>query len=376
MPKNLELPADPFTQTRNELASRMKAKRAYEPHHHLRQFLEFDRKVLRFQCLWDDTNNTYGDVHKMEIHYYLSDDTIEIREEIPQGSRKPHSQVFLGRCKLPKRAVGLSTSITQPAHVDYYTDKDFFIGTVVHLYGRPFVICDCDEFTKFFYQEKYGVEEFFPIREEDLADSQNQGIGAPRTYFSQTHDDAVIEQPIQSVKNIDEGINAQQTHHSQEKEGVMNKQLNQTVEKSLVSIIGQGIIAPKSRLSQKFDGVALCFSATKKSKDEYDTSRQFIINVFVFDGSVSVFERKRVEDHQVESFLKREGLESIQRQSIIVLGISWLGRLLTFMDISLRFLRRMRRRECFARRILNSIVECFFCVDEARVDEIVINKDE
>jgi len=153
---------------RQELASRQKPKRPYNPHHHLRQFLDFDRKVLRFHCLWDDTNNTHGDIHKMEIHYYLSDDTIEIRELVAQGSRKPHSQVFLGRCKLPKRAVGLSTSITQPAHVDYYSDKDLVIGSVVHLYGRPFIICDCDEFTKTFYKEKYGVEEFSAVTEDEL----------------------------------------------------------------------------------------------------------------------------------------------------------------------------------------------------------------
>ena len=36
------------------------------------------RKVLRFDCVWDDTSRLYGDVLQFKLHYFLSDDTMEI----------------------------------------------------------------------------------------------------------------------------------------------------------------------------------------------------------------------------------------------------------------------------------------------------------
>lgn len=42
---------------------------------------------------------------------------------------------------------------------DYYSDADLTLGAVLNVYGRKFLICDCDEFTKEFYRKKYGVSE-------------------------------------------------------------------------------------------------------------------------------------------------------------------------------------------------------------------------
>jgi hypothetical protein len=44
----------------------------------LGSFLANDRKVLRFDCVWDDTSRLYGDVLQFKLHYFLSDDTMEI----------------------------------------------------------------------------------------------------------------------------------------------------------------------------------------------------------------------------------------------------------------------------------------------------------
>ena len=45
----------------------------------LKQFLDHDRHVLRFYCYWDDRDEMFGDVRYMTLHYYLADDTIEVR---------------------------------------------------------------------------------------------------------------------------------------------------------------------------------------------------------------------------------------------------------------------------------------------------------
>merc|ERR550537_323743 len=41
----------------------------------LKQFLENDRKVLRFYGYWDDTSR-YGRRHYFMVHYFLADDTV------------------------------------------------------------------------------------------------------------------------------------------------------------------------------------------------------------------------------------------------------------------------------------------------------------
>lgn len=80
----------------------MKPLRPYERHDTLKQFLDHDRKVLRFYCLWNDTGSVFGDSRELVLHYFLADDTIEIREVISPNSGRDTVAKFLHRSKLPK----------------------------------------------------------------------------------------------------------------------------------------------------------------------------------------------------------------------------------------------------------------------------------
>ena len=42
------------------------------------RFLAFNRKVLRFYCLWDDRHSIYGERRPFILHFYLEDDTVEV----------------------------------------------------------------------------------------------------------------------------------------------------------------------------------------------------------------------------------------------------------------------------------------------------------
>ncbi len=42
-------------------------------------------------------------------------------------------------------------------NIDYYTDRELTLGAVLNVFGRKFLICDCDEFTKEYYRTKYGI---------------------------------------------------------------------------------------------------------------------------------------------------------------------------------------------------------------------------
>lgn len=61
--------------------------------HNERQFLKNDRKVLSFQCNYEDLLYT--------ANYYLADDTIEVKEKHVPNSGRDAFPMLLGRQKLP-----------------------------------------------------------------------------------------------------------------------------------------------------------------------------------------------------------------------------------------------------------------------------------
>ncbi|KAF6040012.1 EFHC2 [Bugula neritina] len=182
-------PNDPYADHRKALDESMQPLRPYERFDTLKQFLDHDRHVLRFYCFWDDTDSMFGDPRELVLHYFLADDTIEIREVIPANSGRDAAPVFLRRGKVPKDVVALKqpgevtertvlnvfgptghgsryildSLKTGAVNVDSYKDSDLSIGAQLNVWGRKIVLCDCDDFTKEFYRTKYGVKESAPI---------------------------------------------------------------------------------------------------------------------------------------------------------------------------------------------------------------------
>ncbi|XP_074657538.1 EF-hand domain-containing family member C2-like [Tubulanus polymorphus] len=182
-------PGDPYTSYRKCMDESMQPLRPYEKHDTLKQFLNYDRLVLRFYCIWDDTDSMFGDLREMVLHYFLADDTIEIREVIYPNSGRDAAPMFVRRGKLPKHVLNLKQPGVQTnrtvlnvfgpmgqggryildslktgaVHTDFYTDSDLMIGVELNVLGRKIKICDCDTFTREYFRTKYGIEEFKPI---------------------------------------------------------------------------------------------------------------------------------------------------------------------------------------------------------------------
>ncbi|XP_049622856.1 EF-hand domain-containing family member C2 [Suncus etruscus] len=185
-------PYDPYTKMRREILEHVEPLRPYEPLDNLKKFLLYDRKVLRFLGLWDDTASFFGDRRELILNYFLSDDTIEIKEFLPQNSGRIPMTFFLKRGKLPKygppgmhqpgeitertvlnmyggfsasRITGFMLDRYKPEKLqqDFYKDTDLFLGATIDVWGRKVLLCDCDDFTKLYYKLKYGVENTTPI---------------------------------------------------------------------------------------------------------------------------------------------------------------------------------------------------------------------
>ncbi|XP_064615278.1 EF-hand domain-containing family member C2-like [Liolophura sinensis] len=181
-----DVPGDPYMSYRKAMDESMEPLRPYEKSDTLKQFLDHDRHVLRFFCYWDDTDSMFGDPREMVLHYFLADDTIEIREVIPPNSGRDAAPMFLRRGKLPKNIEDLKqpgeitdrtvlnvfgptghggryildSLKTGAVHTEFYHDSDLTLGSVINVWGRKLQLCDCDEFTKEYYRTKYGLEDF------------------------------------------------------------------------------------------------------------------------------------------------------------------------------------------------------------------------
>ncbi|XP_014728395.1 PREDICTED: EF-hand domain-containing protein 1 [Sturnus vulgaris] len=162
-----ELVSDPYTEQRRMPFQKPIVPASPDP---FRQFLTYDTKVLRFYAIWDDTNCAFGDHHPCIIHYFLADDTVEVREVHKRNDGRDPFPVLMRRQRLPKIFVDKNKNfpscvleITDHEVQEWYSPKDFGIGKTVTLLGRTFLIYDCDKFTQDFYREKYGITDFQPV---------------------------------------------------------------------------------------------------------------------------------------------------------------------------------------------------------------------
>jgi len=196
VPPPLSVPADPYTTSREEMKSHIvRNQKYYHPRPEdddlirtmearlgcsstllnadkLDQFLKYDRKVLRFYMACDDRKSLYGELRPFVLHYYLSDDTMEILEVRRANAGRDPFPLFLKRGVVYKKIDSYlnvdapTTHTTQlidrtgrvdPGTMEAFKDSDFAVGKKININGSDMLIYGCDEFTRDYYDMVYGA---------------------------------------------------------------------------------------------------------------------------------------------------------------------------------------------------------------------------
>lgn len=154
---------DPYTELRKQPLRKYVTPTDFDQ---LKQFLTFDKQVLRFYAIWDDTDSMFGECRTYIIHYYLMDDTVEILEVHERNDGRDPFPLLMNRQRMPKVLVENAKNfpqcvleISDQEVLEWYTAKDFIVGKPLTMLGRTFFIYDCDPFTRQYYKEKFGISD-------------------------------------------------------------------------------------------------------------------------------------------------------------------------------------------------------------------------
>jgi hypothetical protein len=246
-------PSDPYTTSRQQP---LNAYSTPSDNDKLKQFLELDRKVLCFHCLWDDRDSMFGEIRPYVLHYYLVDDTIEVREVHEANDGRDPFPVLVCRQRLPKNRKAIPASF--PSSVMEYTEdevkewlspKDFGIGKTINILGRKFIVCDCDDFTKNFYRVKFGVTDFAPVKADQPVAQPVKMVIPPYNGFGSPEDS------LQSCLSL----------------------IPQPPKKDFIKMLEN-------------DGKILRFAAVMDSPSPEDENRKFIISYRLSDEMMSIYE--------------------------------------------------------------------------------------
>ncbi|XP_061142306.1 EF-hand domain-containing family member C2 [Syngnathus typhle] len=281
------VPEDPYRSHREKMEKSMSPLRPYERRDTLKQFLDHDRKVLRFFCFWDDTRAMYGDLRELVLHYFLADDTIEIREVIPPNSGRVTASKFLRRSKLPKSPQRASNQLNLPGEVtnrtvlnvlgstregdrfildslktgaiqeEFYKECDLTVGGELIVWGRKVIIADCDDFTKHYYRSKYAIEDFNPVLYKAPVAPKAPRLVPPYNGFGSEEDS------LSSCQRL----------------------LPKPPQKDLRKFLEYDRCGLESNV--------LKYYAKMVTTSQVDINREFIISFYLSNDSISVFERSQ-----------------------------------------------------------------------------------
>lgn len=249
------------TQRMDDFKSYMEA-RLGKPSHlldgdRLRKFLENNKRVLRFWCVWDDRQSMYGDRRPYVLHYFLEDDTVEILEVHDANNGRDPFPVFLKRGPLPKVPIKTTSTVKPRLKPEQcYQPQDFRLGMFISVLNRDFLLHDCDRFTREWYKDNMGADDMM-LSTIDVKESISS---LPRPALPPFNGYGTLEDSLQNCLSLVPKPPRRDMHK------LMNK-----------------------------DKIILRFTVRMVETDTHkhspiDLQRRFVLNYFMMDDSAQVFE--------------------------------------------------------------------------------------
>ncbi|XP_034937348.1 EF-hand domain-containing protein 1-like [Chelonus insularis] len=160
-------PIDSYTQERlmkldaTRAASSLTKRAHSAPSKTLKRFLQYDGMILTFEATWND------DFY--QILYFLTDDTIAVKEIQGSNSGKDPVRLLLKKTKVPKKWTDMPQTFPSiylergDEEVDeYYSPLDLKVGETILIFNRRFFLYDCDNFTRNYYKDILNINQ--PLR--------------------------------------------------------------------------------------------------------------------------------------------------------------------------------------------------------------------
>jgi hypothetical protein len=133
------------------------------------RFVRDGGKMLRFFAVLDERETVPGGgVRRLEVVMFVEDFSIAILQRQSTGGNAPG--LYLSRGWLPKSGSAAKVNeLTFMHRVNgqrepdmggpdaYYRDTDLDVGVTLNIFGRTALLYDCDDYTREFYAERYGV---------------------------------------------------------------------------------------------------------------------------------------------------------------------------------------------------------------------------
>jgi len=254
---------DPFMCTREDLKTKVAKKpRTYEKIYReamlggghinadMQQFLEKDRKVLRFYAIMDDLTTPQFERRPFILLFFLADDTFQIREMYPLNCGRDNFPIFFKRAKMPRGTVEVTGPQAQAKKKeDFVHGHELYVGQMVTLSGSQYFIYDADEFTRAYFKEELGMQL------EPKCDVQLPERAVPRA----------VTPPYTGYGSWDDSMS------------------------SVIHLIPK---QPKKDFVKLFnhEGKILRFTARFADPKPEDQSRLFVFNFHLFDDTLSIHE--------------------------------------------------------------------------------------
>lgn len=252
------IPQDPYTQSRVQPLRQYQTPSDFDT---LKKFIELDRKVLRFYAMWDDRDEMFGEIRKYIIHYFLVDDSVEIREcHQPNDGRDPFP-VMMRRGKLPKNRNDVDNSfpsvvmeLSEHEVKQWFSPADFRVGETLFINGRKFLIFDCDGFTRDFYVNEFNFEQAENIFKNGALPTEKQ-VPVSNPTHPPYNGYGSLEDSLQNCKSL----------------------VPSPPKKDMIKMLEN-------------DNKMLRYEARMQSSREEDRNRRFIISYYLADDTISIFE--------------------------------------------------------------------------------------